>query len=231
VNINFVENDTAEKPANLQWDPDDTVVGGREYLFIMKSDYDGGVGYGDGNELPDGLTSDVMFGGWPRVRSGHVFLETVPSYLRFFLGTPEDPYGACCTYDLACSIIKRSECMGPFKGDGSSCDPNPCEAADAPDDAPPSSLGIFLRSPVPNPAETGVALTFRLPKTAHVEIRVYNAQGALIRSLLDGRREAGIHQVHWDSRDERGREVAQGIYYAQLLTDGFKVSRKIVLLR
>jgi flagellar hook assembly protein FlgD len=49
--------------------------------------------------------------------------------------------------------------------------------------------------------------------------------------LVDADEEAGIHQVTWDSRDDRGREVVQGIYYAQLATRGFKASRKVVLLR
>jgi len=62
---------------NQTWDPDDSDVGGREYLFIMASDYDGDnlsdAGTGTINytieDFGDGSAFDFMYAGWFRHRS------------------------------------------------------------------------------------------------------------------------------------------------------------------
>lgn len=232
VNINYVEFDTPEKPANHLWDPDESEWGGREYLFIMKSDYDGGVSYGDGTELPDGTSSDVMFTGWTRVRPGYEFLQAVPAYLRFYVGTPEDPFGACCMTDGSCVIAPRTECSGTFQGDSAPCSPNPCEVTTAVDGVDrPSVPAIFFHAPLPNPTDGAITLPFGLARPTDVEIRIYNVGGALVRTLVDGTVEGGTHQVAWNRRDERGREVAPGVYYARMTAGKFDASRKLVIAR
>ncbi len=120
LNINFVE-DAAERPADLMWNPSEAPVGDREYLFIMKSDYDAGLSYGDGKTLPDGRLSDVMYAGWTRVRGGYTFLDPVPAEWSFYLQVPGDLYGACCLSDGSCEFVRSSECEGVFQGGGSLC--------------------------------------------------------------------------------------------------------------
>lgn len=94
LNICFVE-DNAQKPANQLWDPDTTSAGGREYLFIMLSDYDGtGTTYNNSNWGP---AADVVYAWWPRLEPGHPFFETDPAslsikfaYIRHFRAIPDD---------------------------------------------------------------------------------------------------------------------------------------------
>lgn len=79
LNILFAEDASAKTP-NLTWDPDGTNFGGREYLFIMNSDYDGtGLTYSGINILNS--TPDVLYGWWPQVRSGFAFLQSEPASL------------------------------------------------------------------------------------------------------------------------------------------------------
>ncbi|MEJ2635580.1 MAG: FlgD immunoglobulin-like domain containing protein, partial [Calditrichia bacterium] len=82
VNIVFAE-DHNIKPADLIWNPDTTGLGGREYLFIMDSDYDPVTagGYNDTNFGPD---ADVVWGGWTRVKPGYSFLQE-PADLYLYL--------------------------------------------------------------------------------------------------------------------------------------------------
>lgn len=68
-----------------QWDPDTTGTGGREYLFIMLSDYNEGADYDDVNI---GLDADVVYGCWLRVASGHVLYESDPAVLTLFYCDP-----------------------------------------------------------------------------------------------------------------------------------------------
>jgi hypothetical protein len=63
------------------WNVDTTDVGGREYLFIMHSDYNEGVDYDDDNWGPG---ADVLYGCWLRVIPGHTFMETDPAVLTIF---------------------------------------------------------------------------------------------------------------------------------------------------
>lgn len=94
LNICFVE-DAGQKPPNHLWDPDVSSLGGREYLFIMASDYDGtGQTYNNTNWGPG---ADVLYGWWPRLESGHSFFQTDPAtlrirfaYIRNFRAIPSD---------------------------------------------------------------------------------------------------------------------------------------------
>ena len=81
LNVIFVE-DNNQKPANLKWDPDGTYTGGREYLLIMNSDYDGtGLSYAG----RDGLSADVLYGWLPRLEPGYSFHDTDPLTLTLKL--------------------------------------------------------------------------------------------------------------------------------------------------
>ena len=50
----------------------------------------------------------------------------------------------------------------------------------------------------------------------HVDLRLYDIQGRLVRSLVDGVRSSGANQARWDGRDDAGRfmgaYVQQGVY-------------------
>jgi choice-of-anchor B domain-containing protein len=79
LNLNIVECYTCSEhisgPANGRWDPDTSVNGKFEYLFVMLSDYDStGTYYADSNILQDEV--DNLYAWWPRVASGHTFFET-----------------------------------------------------------------------------------------------------------------------------------------------------------
>ena len=70
---------SGEHPPNMIWNPDETSLGRREYLFIMNSDYDGtGTSYDDDNYGPSG---DVLYGAWLKLYNGNSFLEADPSEL------------------------------------------------------------------------------------------------------------------------------------------------------
>lgn len=68
----------------------------------------------------------------------------------------------------------------------------------------------------PNPFNPATKIVFALPKGGAVELGVYAVDGRRIRTLVDGGREAGRHEVVWDGADERGIRVASGTYYVYL---------------
>ena len=62
-------------------------------------------------------------------------------------------------------------------------------------------------------------------------MRIYDASGRLVRSLIDGALPPGWHGVRWDGKDDMGRSVSSGVYLVEFETCGFKDVRKIVCLR
>ena len=55
--------------------------------------------------------------------------------------------------------------------------------------------------------------------------------GSRIRTLVEGMRVAGPHQVVWDGRDDDGRSVATGNYFALIRAGEEREIRKMVLLK
>jgi hypothetical protein len=83
----------------------------------------------------------------------------------------------------------------------------------------------------PNPFNPRTTLTFDLPQERFVNLTIFAVDGTRVRTLVDGVRVAGRHEVTWDGRDEAGRDVATGTYFARVVADDFNQIRKMVLLR
>jgi hypothetical protein len=69
----------------------------------------------------------------------------------------------------------------------------------------------------PNPFNPSTTVAFTLPRVGTVTLRIHDAAGRLVRTLLAGApRAAGRHEVVWDGRDDRGRIAPAGVYLARL---------------
>jgi hypothetical protein len=95
------------------------------------------------------------------------------------------------------------------------------------DDALASMAPILGASP--NPFRTSTSIRFVLSETGPVQLRVFDARGRRILVLRDQVMDAGSHAVGWDGRDERGRRMARGVYFAQLVAGGLRQSVRMVL--
>jgi len=82
----------------------------------------------------------------------------------------------------------------------------------------------------PNPFNPSTSFTLSLPEASDYTIRVFNVAGQLVKSL-DGRQEAGIHEIHWDGRNNQGSQVASGAYFYRAEASGFSETRKMMLLK
>jgi len=67
--------------------------------------------------------------------------------------------------------------------------------------------------------------------TVDVSLRIYNLLGQLVRTLVDERMMPGDYQVIWDGKDDKGKEVASGIYFCKLTAGSYQKIRKMVLLK
>ncbi len=84
----------------------------------------------------------------------------------------------------------------------------------------------------PNPFNPSTFIAFELGREAHARIEVFDARGARIRTLVDGRRPLGTHRASWDGTGAENRPLASGVYFYRLIVDGRAVeTRKMVLLK
>lgn len=83
----------------------------------------------------------------------------------------------------------------------------------------------------PNPFNPSTTVRYFLPSPAFVSLAIFDAQGRLVRRLVDATVGVGIHEIRWDGRDSAGTEASSGVYFVRLAADGRLVSRKIVLLK
>ncbi len=98
------------------------------------------------------------------------------------------------------------------------------------DAGPAPAMGLSVAA-APNPFNPYTRLDFELPNTAPVRLQVFDARGALVRTLVDGVLAAGRHAHVWAGRDQAGRRVASGTYLYRLRADGAEVEGKLQLVR
>jgi hypothetical protein len=83
----------------------------------------------------------------------------------------------------------------------------------------------------PNPFNPTTTIEFSLEKKGAARLEIYNVAGQLVRTLVDGVKDAGPHRIVWDGRNNEGIKVASGIYLYRIETVDFAATRKMALLR
>ena len=89
---------------------------------------------------------------------------------------------------------------------------------------------LFQNAPNPFNPETGIR--YSVSAAGNVTIRIFNAAGALVRTLVDKPHTAGVYTARWNGTDDAGRHLASGVYFYEIqAAGGFRDSRKLVLLK
>jgi flagellar hook assembly protein FlgD len=83
----------------------------------------------------------------------------------------------------------------------------------------------------PNPFNRSAMVHWHLGREADVEVRVFDASGRAVRTLVSGRVKAGSHTALWNGMDDVGRKLSHGIYFVRLETPDNTVKMKTVLTR
>lgn len=80
------------------------------------------------------------------------------------------------------------------------------------------------------PSITGGNTSFRLarPLLRAVRVEIYDIRGRQVRHL---RLDAGAVAVAWDGRDEGGRQVPSGVYYARVTAEGATSTTRVTMVR
>ena len=88
-----------------------------------------------------------------------------------------------------------------------------------------------MQQNAPNPFNPQTRIAYRLGVAGAAQLRVFDVSGRLVRTLVNEQQAAGEHDVVWDGSDDSGGELASGVYFYELRTDGGRESRKALLLK
>jgi len=88
-----------------------------------------------------------------------------------------------------------------------------------------------LKQNYPNPFNPETKIAFTLSKEGRTGLRIYNIRGEEVKTLINGRKQAGSHSIVWDGRDNNGNKVASGVYFCTLDANEKHTTMKMVLLK
>lgn len=83
----------------------------------------------------------------------------------------------------------------------------------------------------PNPFNPETEISYALPRDCQVKLTIYNIAGQKVRTLVDEHQVAGHKTIYWNGKDDKGNEVASGIYLYRIKAGNFSQSRKMMLVK
>ena len=88
----------------------------------------------------------------------------------------------------------------------------------------------------PNPFNSVVNFRYSVPEASFVDVRIFDLMGSEVKKITLGFHRSGVYQIYWDGKDEKGNEVASGIYLCRMnaFKNGkivFSKSQKVSLLK
>jgi len=89
-----------------------------------------------------------------------------------------------------------------------------------------SPINFELNQNYPNPFNPSTIISFNLPKSGQVTLKIYNLMGEEIKTLVEGYKETGIYTVNFTAED-----LASGMYLYRLSTNDFTETKKMLFMK
>ena len=86
--------------------------------------------------------------------------------------------------------------------------------------------GFSLLQNYPNPFNPSTTISYQLPAQSHVSLKVFDALGREVTTLVDGVEEPGYRAVKWDAS-----QFASGIYFYRLHAGDFERTNKMIVIK
>jgi photosystem II stability/assembly factor-like uncharacterized protein len=110
-------------------------------------------------------------------------------------------------------------------GDGVYRSVNPILSIDNLETYPAPQNDFTLAQNYPNPFNPSTIISFYLPQTAFVKLRIYNLSGGIIATLVSKRLSAGKYSYEWNASG-----FSSGLYLYSLTTETFNQVKKMILI-
>jgi hypothetical protein len=94
------------------------------------------------------------------------------------------------------------------------------------DDTDNKSLMFSLRQNYPNPFNPATKISFSVPHSDIVQIKVYDLLGREIKTLLNEFKLPGTYEIEFNASG-----LASGIYFYRIISGSYSAVKKMILLR
>jgi hypothetical protein len=108
------------------------------------------------------------------------------------------------------------------------CDGAGSSVIGVPDDVPRT---VALYQNYPNPFNPTTTIAFSLPEKVTVKLSIYDVDGRLVTTLVDGVLDRGRKEYVWEGTNSGGNQVSSGIYFYRLRAGTTLLTKKMVLLK
>ena len=98
------------------------------------------------------------------------------------------------------------------------------------------TYSLRLQAVSPNPARGRAGIFYAVPGVAGasgspVSIRLFDAGGRLVRTLVSGTRVPGEYRVDWHGESDGGTVAGSGVYFLRMESAGQVATRKLLWLK
>ena len=85
-------------------------------------------------------------------------------------------------------------------------------------------IGFDLKQNYPNPFNPATNISFELVDVSQVSLKIYDASGRHITTIVDQQLSSGSHEFQWNAEN-----MASGVYFYTLEAGEFSETRKMIL--
>jgi hypothetical protein len=91
----------------------------------------------------------------------------------------------------------------------------------------PANAGSFkLSDAYPNPFNPSTKISYSLPNSGKVTLRIINSLGEVLETLLNEEKSAGDYEIVFDARN-----YPSGVYFYQMEYGGVRATKKMIVLK
>ena len=94
-----------------------------------------------------------------------------------------------------------------------------------------SPQNFTLDQNYPNPFNPNTTITYNLPDNQMISLKILDASGKIIRTMVDEFQYSGPNRVQWNALNDNGQKVSSGVYFFSVETENIRQTMKMTLLK
>ena len=75
------------------------------------------------------------------------------------------------------------------------------------------------------------SINVALDESQNVSLKIYDATGRVVKTIVNGKMPEGYHQIEWDNKDESGKAVPAGVYVLRVVTNSKSETMKLSIMK
>ena len=115
------------------------------------------------------------------------------------------------------------KCNGTYSGNGTFCNA-PVAVENEDDLVTPKEFSLSQN--YPNPFNPSTVISYQLPVSSHVSLKVFDVLGNEVAALVNEEKPAGSYEIEFNAA-----ELSSGIYFYTLQAGEFLKTKKFTLLK